>query len=197
MSHFHIICYIFFLPGPSFVLCLPQPHQVPRERKCSPSGVKTTDTSAVTSNNYGSLEMVDPHCQALRSMPVNLSLNNSTTTELHSSKHGSTGFTGENRREDTKDRGSGPLSLVKAEGHTSMPVSCSGSSYQQEHRGQLMGYEQNCYDLSLTGYLKDEQSSTPDSTYEDSVEGEVSLFFYLGRVLWMWCYIWLYKSISY
>ncbi|XP_072251028.1 grainyhead-like protein 2 homolog isoform X2 [Leuresthes tenuis] len=148
-------------------------YKVPRERKCSPSGIKTTDTSAVTSNSYGSLEMADPHCQALRSMPVNLSLNNSTTTELHSSKHGSTGLTGENRREDTKDRGSGPLSLVKAEGHTSMPVSCSGGSYEQEHRGQLMGYEQNCYDLSLTGYLKDEQSSTPDSTYEDSVEVEM------------------------
>ncbi|KAM4580653.1 grainyhead-like protein 2 homolog isoform 2-T2 [Odontesthes bonariensis] len=151
-------------------------YKVPRERKCSPSGVRTTDTCAVTSNNYGSLEMADPHCQALRSMPVNLSLNNGVTTELHSSKHGATGLTGDNRREDAKDRGSGLLSLVKAEGHTSMPVSCSGGSYQYEHRGQLMGYEQNCYDLSLTGYLKDEQSSTPDSTYEDTVEEEIPAF---------------------
>lgn len=37
-----------------------------------------------------------------------------------------------------------------------------------------MAYEQSCYDLSLAGYLKDEQRSTLDNMYEDAVEGEVS-----------------------
>ncbi|KAM9723853.1 grainyhead-like transcription factor 2a isoform 1-T2 [Menidia menidia] len=151
-------------------------YKVPRERKCSSSSVKTSDTSAVetsVSSNYRSLDLVDPHYHTLRLMPVNLSLNNGNTGELHGSKHVAAGLTADNRRGDTKDVVSGPLSLVKAEGHTSIPISCSGGSYQQGPRDQIRFGHENCYDLSHDGYLKDELSSTPDSTYDDTVEGEM------------------------
>lgn len=68
------------------------------------------------------------------------------------------------------------LALVKTEGQASMGVSCSGGAYQEEPREQIrMVYEHSHYDLPLAGYLKDDQRSTPDSTYEDTMEGEVRL----------------------
>ena len=115
-------------------------------------------------------------------MPVNLSLN-STTTEHQGSKYGATCLAGDTRGGDGKGGGGGgggaALTLVKTEGHTSMGVSCSGGSYREEPREQIrMVYEQSHYDFpraAAAAYLKDEQRSTPesDSTYEDAVEGEV------------------------
>lgn len=154
--------------------------QVPRERRRSSSGVKPTDPSVIGPDNCGSLEILDHHLQALRSMPVNLSLNNSTATEHQASKYGATCLAGDTREGDGKGGGGAALALVKTEGHTSMRVSCSGGSYREEPREQIrMVYEQSHYDLPLTGYLKDEQRSTPDSTYEDAVDGEV-------RWRWRW-----------
>ncbi|XP_008290233.1 grainyhead-like protein 2 homolog isoform X2 [Stegastes partitus] len=145
-------------------------YKVPRERRRSSSGVKPSDPAALGSNNCGSLEELDHHLQALRSMPVNLSLNNSTTSEHQGSRYGATNLSGDTRGGDGKGGGSAPLALVKTESQTSMPVPCSGGSYQEEPREQIrMVYEQNCYDLSLAGYLKDEQRSTPDSTNEDAM----------------------------
>uniref|UniRef100_A0A7N8XUX5 Grainyhead-like protein 2 homolog n=1 Tax=Mastacembelus armatus TaxID=205130 RepID=A0A7N8XUX5_9TELE len=113
-------------------------YKVPREKRRLSSG--GADHSALWPNNCGNLEIIDHH---LRSMPVNLSLNNSTTAEHLGSKY-------------------------------SMGVSCSGGSYIEEPRYQKrMAYEQSRYDLSLAGYLKDEQRSTPDSSYEDSVKGDM------------------------
>ncbi|KAG7474282.1 hypothetical protein JOB18_005664 [Solea senegalensis] len=55
-----------------------------------------------------------------------------------------------------------------------MGASSCGGSYQGDTRDQIrMVYDQSCYDLSLSGYLKDEQRSTPDSTYEDPEEGDI------------------------
>lgn len=66
------------------------------------------------------------------------------------------------------------LAPVKTEGQRSMGMSCSGGNYQEEPREQIgMAFEQSHYDLPLAGYLKDEPRNTPDSTYEDPVEGEV------------------------
>ncbi|XP_044216236.1 grainyhead-like protein 2 homolog isoform X1 [Thunnus albacares] len=139
-------------------------YKVPKEKRCVSSGVKPTDPSAVGPDNCGSLEMLDHHLQALRSMPVNLSLNNSSATEHQGSKY----------RGEGKRGGGAALALVKTEGQTSMPFPCSGSSYREEPREQIrMVYEQSCYDLSLAGYLKDEQRSSPDSMYEDAVEEEM------------------------
>ena len=176
--------YLFFGGWVSFFVCvcvcvcvcvsLPQPCQVPREWKRTASSVKITDPSADAPNNYGSLDTVDHHCQALTSMPVNLSMNNSVTSELHSPDHGALSLTGETRGGDDRSAGSAPLALVKAEGQTSTPVSCSSGSCQEEPRVQSrMVHEQSCYDLSLTSFLKDKQRSTLDCTYEDAVEGKV------------------------
>lgn len=127
--------------------------------------------------------MLDHHLQALRSMPVNLSLNNSSTTEHQGSKYEGTCLARDASGGDGKGGGEAALSLVKTEGQTSIRVSCSGGAYQEEPREQIrMVYEQHShYDLPLTGYLKDEQRSTPDSTYEDAAEGEVRLDIYRGR----------------
>ncbi|XP_044063087.1 grainyhead-like protein 2 homolog isoform X2 [Siniperca chuatsi] len=148
-------------------------YKVPRERKLASSGVKPTDPSAIGPDNGGSLEIQDHHLQALRSMPVNLSLNNSTTAEHQGSKYGATCLSGDTRGGDGSGGGGAALALVKTEGQTSMGESCSGGSYRQEPREQIrIVYEQSHYDLPLDGYLKDEQRSTPDSTYDDAVEGE-------------------------
>lgn len=107
-------------------------------------------------------------------MPVNLSLNNSTTTELQGSKYGATCLAGDTRGGDCKGGGGVAPALVKTEDQTS--ESCSGGSYREEPREQIrMVYEQSHYELPLSGYLKEEQRSTPDSTYEDTVEEEVRL----------------------
>ena len=106
-------------------------------------------------------------------MPVNLSLNNSTTTEHQGSKYGTTSLAGNTRGGDGKSERGTALALVKTGGQMSMGVCSSGGSYLHEPRDQIgMVYEQSCCDLSLSGYLKDEQRSTADYT-EDSVEEEV------------------------
>lgn len=135
--------------------------------------------------------MLDQHLQALRSMPVNLSLNNSSPTEHQGSKYEGTCLTRDSRGGDGKGGCEAALPLVKTEGQTSIRVSCSGGAYQEEPREQIrMVYEQHShYDLPLAGYLKDEQRSTPDSTYEDAAEGEVRLDIYRGR----WYYFMLFK----
>lgn len=146
-------------------------YKVPRDKRCVSSSVKPTDSSAIGPDNCRSLEMLDHHLQVLGSMPVNLSLNNSTTAEHHGSKYGATCIAGDTRGGEGKGGGGTALALVKTEGQTSMGVSCSVSAYQEEPREQIrMAYEQSPYDLPLGGYLKDEQRSTPDSTYEDAVE---------------------------
>uniref|UniRef100_A0A7N8YHS5 Grainyhead-like protein 2 homolog n=1 Tax=Mastacembelus armatus TaxID=205130 RepID=A0A7N8YHS5_9TELE len=144
-------------------------YKVPREKRRLSSG--GADHSALWPNNCGNLEIIDHH---LRSMPVNLSLNNSTTAEHLGSKYAATSLAGDTRGGDSKGGGGVALALVKTEGPKSMGVSCSGGSYIEEPRYQKrMAYEQSRYDLSLAGYLKDEQRSTPDSSYEDSVKGDM------------------------
>lgn len=143
--------------------------QVPKEKKCVSSGVKPTDLSVHGPDNCGSLEMLDHHLQALRSMPVNLSLNNSSITEHQASKY----------RGECKGGAPAAFSLVKTEIQTSMPHSRPGGPHREEAREHLrMVYEQNRYDLSLAGYLKDEQRSSPDSMCDDGVEVEVRLAFH-------------------
>ncbi len=59
-------------------LCLLWLCQVPKDRRRVSSGVKPMSPSAIGPDTCGSLAMLDHHLQALRSTPVNLSLNNST-----------------------------------------------------------------------------------------------------------------------
>lgn len=158
-----ISCFVFLLYWDSCQV---------RERGRASSGVKPTDLSALGANNCGHLEILDQHLQALRCMPVNLSLNNSTsssssTTEHQGFKYGAPSLAG---------KGGAPLAVVKTEQQMSTGMSsCGGSCLEEPSRERLqMVYEQSCYDLS--GYLKDDERSTPDSSaYEDAAEGEVSL----------------------
>ncbi|XP_071762166.2 grainyhead-like protein 2 homolog isoform X1 [Centroberyx gerrardi] len=149
-------------------------YKVPREKRLAPTSVKPTDLSAAGPDNCGSLEILDHHLQALRSMPVNLSLNSATATEHQGSKYAAIGLTGEVRGGESG--GVAALALVKTEGPMSTPAymkSCLGGSYRAEPREQIrMVYDQSRYDMSLPGYLKDDQRSTPDSTYEDAYVGE-------------------------
>lgn len=162
----YLICFRSYI---LFEIC-----QVPRERRRLSSGVKPPDPPAIGPVNSGNLEMLDHHLQALRSMPVNLSLNSNATAEHLGSKYGSTCLAGDSRAADGK--GSGGVPLVKTEDQTSMGASCSGGVYREEPRAHIrMVCEQNHYDLPLTGFLKGEQRSTPDSTNEDTVEEEVRL----------------------
>ncbi|XP_029134013.2 grainyhead-like protein 2 homolog isoform X2 [Labrus bergylta] len=147
-------------------------YKVPREMRRAHSSGKPTEPSAIGPDNCGSLEILDHHLQALRSMPVNLSLNNSTATEHQGSRYEATCLAGDAREGDDKGGGAAALALVKSEGY----ASCPGGSYREVPSEQLrMVYEQRHYDLPLAGYLKDEQRSTPESLYDDAVEGELYL----------------------
>lgn len=107
-------------------------------------------------------------------MPVNLSLNSTTTEHQQAFKYGAENLTGDSRGGDGKGGGNVPLALVKTEGQASMLHSFSGGTCQKESREQIRRlYEQSSYDLSLAGYLRDDQRSSPDSTYEEPVEKEV------------------------
>ncbi|XP_026228442.1 grainyhead-like protein 2 homolog [Anabas testudineus] len=154
--------------------------KAPRDRRRASSLGKHTDLSAVGSSNYGSLEILDHHLQALRSMPVNLSLNNTTAAQRQGSKYGATNVPEDIREGDGKagagagGGGGGAVALVKTEGQTPMAASCSGSYVEEPSRDQTkMPYEQSCYDLSLSRYLKNEQRGTPDSVQEDAAEREM------------------------
>lgn len=138
--------------------------QVPRERRQVSSGVKPTAVSGGP-DSCGGLEMLDHHLQALRSMPVNLSLN-SSTAEHQGSKYSSPYPTGQSRGADGK--GGGGLPLVKTESETSVGVACSGAAFQEEPIRIVYGQS----DFPLSGFLKSEQRSAPDST-NDSAAGEV------------------------
>ncbi|KAF6716353.1 Grainyhead-like-like protein 2 [Oryzias melastigma] len=147
-------------------------YKVPKETKRLSSGVSPTNLSAaVPANNHGSLEMVNHNCQSLRSMPVNLSLNN---TDVHSSKHGAVNLSGDSRRGGgggDKSRSSAPLALVKSESQTSIPVSYSDDSFHSEAKEQLRTLpERSRHDLPLAGFLK---GSALDYMYEDAAEGEM------------------------
>ncbi|KAM3873484.1 grainyhead-like protein 2 homolog [Diretmus argenteus] len=147
-------------------------YKVPREKRLVPHTVKPTDLSTPGSDNCGSLEILDHHLQALRSMPVNLTMNHTAAaTEHHGSKYGTMGPTGEVRG---VGGGGAALALVKTEGQTpAFMKSCLGGSYRAEPREQIrIVCEQSRYDLPLPSYLKDDQRSTPDSTYEDHYVGD-------------------------
>ncbi|XP_031606347.1 grainyhead-like protein 2 homolog [Oreochromis aureus] len=150
-------------------------YKVPREKRYTPSGIKPTEPSAHGHSNCGKLDMVGHQLQAMVSMPVNLSLNNSTTTEHQQGyKYGAESHAGDSRGGDGKGGENGPLALIKTESQAPMPLSFSGGTCQKEPRDQIRRlYEQSCYDMSLTGYLREEQRSSPDSTYEEPVEKEM------------------------
>ncbi|XP_029927827.1 grainyhead-like protein 2 homolog isoform X2 [Myripristis murdjan] len=119
-------------------------YKVPREKRLVPSSIKPTDLPAAGTDNCGNLEVLGNHLQVLGSMPVNLSLNNIAAAEHQGSKYGAAGAAGEVRGSDSAE----PQEQIR------------------------MVYDQSRYTMSLPGYLKDDQRSSPDSTYEDAYPGE-------------------------
>ncbi|CAN9514050.1 unnamed protein product [Ophioblennius macclurei] len=141
--------------------------QVPRETKCATSGFKPIDYSAVELKKRSSRDILNQYVQALTTMPVNLSSNYSTLGH-HSIKSEASNVSGDQGGDDV------PLSLISTEGHTSMLDCGSASSYKEDAvEGKRLLYKQSRYGLSLTGSLKNDQRSSLDSSYEDSLKKEM------------------------
>uniref|UniRef100_A0A3Q4G6Q0 Grainyhead-like protein 2 homolog n=1 Tax=Neolamprologus brichardi TaxID=32507 RepID=A0A3Q4G6Q0_NEOBR len=154
--------------NPAALAVLYDYYKVPREKRYTPSAIKPTEPSAHGHSNCGKLDMVGHQLQAMVSLPVNLSLNNSTTTEHQQGyKYGAESHAGDSREGDGKGGENGPLALVKTESQAPMPLSFSGGTCQKEPRDQIRRLYEQSYDMSLTGYLKDEQRSSLDGTYEE------------------------------
>lgn len=159
-------CCIVFMPPPL--------GQVPREKRRVCSSVKASDPSVAGEDDSRSLETLDGQLQALRSMPVNLSLNSSganATAEHQASKYAASCLAAHTR--DVKCNVG--LSAVKVEDQSHVRVPCSGEIYREESREHSrMVYEQSHYDLPLAGFiLKEERRGTPDSTNGDNADREV------------------------
>lgn len=114
-------------------------------------------------NGHDSLESTDCRIQVLKSLPVNLSLN----TDAHTAE-GKQDLFGE----------AGVVATVKAEVYGQ---AFSGHHQQQGLQYQRMSYHQPLQEtaasVSHDGYLKDEQCSTPDSTFDDSYPEETMVSF--------------------
>lgn len=151
----------------------PPLRQVPREKRRVCSSVKASDPPMPAVDDSRSLETLDGHLQALRSMPVNLSLNSSctnATSEYQASKYAASCLAAHTR--DAKCNVG--LSAVKVEDQSHVRVPCSGEIYREDSREHSrMVYEQSHYDLPLAGFLKEERRGTPDSTNEGDADGEV------------------------
>lgn len=149
----------------------PPLHQVPRERRRVCSSVKAADTAEDGADDGRTLETLDEQLQTLRSMPVNLSLNSSSSTAEHQTSQYAASCHAANTREVKCNVG---LPAVKVEDQSHMRVPCSAEIDLEESREHSrMVYEQSRYDLPLAGFLKEEFRSTPDSTNEDDEDGEV------------------------
>uniref|UniRef100_A0A3B4BIV6 Grh/CP2 DB domain-containing protein n=1 Tax=Periophthalmus magnuspinnatus TaxID=409849 RepID=A0A3B4BIV6_9GOBI len=116
---------------------------------------KTANGKPQVLDNYDILD------QALNSMPVNLSLHDTATIDHSKKQYGPLNVP--THTHTGKDRGG--TVLVKAQAQT-IPANV----YMEEFKDPIrMPYEQNRYDNLFSGYLKEEQRSTPDSVYEDEV----------------------------
>ncbi|KAJ8407032.1 hypothetical protein AAFF_G00293080 [Aldrovandia affinis] len=141
-------------------------YKVPKEKRLLPitkvveiseEHEKSRTGLVVNSSQTDAVEVVDNHVQVLKSVPVNLSLN----TEHPDSKR------------ETYGAGSGvggAIAVVKAE--VCAPVFMSpGVHYRAEaQEPPRVVYEQSPYDVSSVHhetYIKDDQRSTPDSSYEE------------------------------
>jgi len=164
--------------------------QVPRYRRSFGSAVKPTDLSSASAAGDGSahLETLENHLQVLRSMPVNLSMNSGSashhghninhnmsaagSTEQLGSKCASVGSSLGGWGGVGVGVGMASLALVKSESqmsNTELLKSCCGGSYRGEP-GDLLDYQQSRCDLKYLAQLKEDERSSPDSTYDEDKE---------------------------
>ncbi|CAL8286923.1 unnamed protein product [Merluccius merluccius] len=134
-------------------------YKVPRERKNISSAAKPTDLSATApSDTAANLDMLESHLQVLRSMPVNLSMNSSSANAAAAA--------------------AGPAELLASKSgdvrmsNTELLKSCCGGSYRADPVSDptRMDYSQQsrCDHLSYLAHLKEDERSSPDSTYNDA-----------------------------
>lgn len=134
-------------------------YKVPKEKRIIPVP-KLPEDHDKSRNGQDDLESTDCRIQVLKSLPVNLSLN--TDAHTAESKHDLFVTAGE----------AGVVATVKAE------VYAQAFSGHHQHQGleyQRMSYHQHLQEaasVSHDGYMKEEQCSTPDSTFEDSYPEE-------------------------
>ncbi|XP_072317242.1 grainyhead-like protein 2 homolog [Eucyclogobius newberryi] len=114
---------------------------------------KTANTKPPVPDDYNMLD------QALNPMPVNLSLHNTVTVDYSKKHHGPLNVPTDSHT--GKDRCA--TVLVKSQAQT--------ANVCTEELGDAIRipYEQSRYDDFFSGFLKEEQRSTPDSVYEDEV----------------------------
>uniref|UniRef100_A0A672PIY9 Grainyhead-like protein 2 homolog n=1 Tax=Sinocyclocheilus grahami TaxID=75366 RepID=A0A672PIY9_SINGR len=135
-------------------------YKVPKEKRLLPVPKLPEDHEKSRIGQDG-LESAENRIQVLKSRPVNLSLN----TDVHSAENKQDLF-GPVPVEE------GVVATVKAD------VYAQAFSNHHQHQGvqyQRMTYHQTLQDpasVSHDGYMKDEQCSTPDSTFEDSYPEE-------------------------
>uniref|UniRef100_A0A8C1Y3C7 Grainyhead-like transcription factor 2a n=1 Tax=Cyprinus carpio TaxID=7962 RepID=A0A8C1Y3C7_CYPCA len=135
-------------------------YKVPKEKRLLPVPKLPEDHEKSRIGQDG-LESAENRIQVLKSLPVNLSLN----TDVHSAENKQDLF-GPVPAEE------GVVATVKADVYSQ---AFSNHHQQQGIQYQRMTYHQPLQDpvsVSHDGYMKDEQCSTPDSTFEDSYPEE-------------------------
>ncbi|XP_030073302.1 grainyhead-like protein 2 homolog [Microcaecilia unicolor] len=155
-------------------------YKVPREKRLLPVNKlaeiqEDQDKRHCLGNNDApsNLSGGENRVQVLKSVPVNLSLN---TEHLESSKRES--YSTSVSESPTPISASG-ITVVKAEEFTPVfmaPTAHYSRGGSEEHRGVI--FEQTQYDIasigSHTDYLKDDQRSTPDSTYSETFKDGIT-----------------------
>ncbi|XP_066538992.1 grainyhead-like transcription factor 2a [Hoplias malabaricus] len=133
-------------------------YKVPKEKRLLPTVKAPEEEKRIW---HGGLESVEERVQAAKSLPVNLSLNpDSHYPEIKRDLYGTLTSEG------------GVVATVKAE------YTPRSSSSSLEHGGQpyqRLPFQQTTHEtraLPHNHYMKDEQKSVPDSTFEDSYTGE-------------------------
>ncbi|XP_036395568.1 grainyhead-like protein 2 homolog [Megalops cyprinoides] len=113
----------------------------------------------VGGDSQANLEAVDNRVQVLKTVPVNLSLN--AEHDVKREQYGAGSGEG------------GTVAVVKTEVYTPIFMSPGGHYRTEGEEHTRVVYEQSAYDVtcvSHAGYMKDDQRSTPDSTYDDSYQ---------------------------
>ncbi|XP_048085278.1 grainyhead-like transcription factor 2b isoform X1 [Alosa alosa] len=146
-------------------------YKVPKDKRVLPipkvveiSEEQEKRNSLVGCGSQGEVETVDNRVQVLKSVPVNLSLN----PEHPDSKRDQCG---------TESAEAAAVTVVKAEVYTPVFMGAGAVHYRPEGEEHTrVVYEQShSYDavtLSHGAYGKDEQRSSPDSTYEEDNNGK-------------------------
>ncbi|XP_036440960.1 grainyhead-like transcription factor 2a isoform X2 [Colossoma macropomum] len=133
-------------------------YKVPKEKRLLPVAKVPEEEKRIW---HGGVESMDERVQATKSLPVNLSLNaDSHSTEMKRDLYSTLPVEG------------GVVATVKAE-YT--PVLSTSSHQQGTHPYQRPPFQQSAFEaraISHSRYMKDEQKTVPDSTFEDSYTGE-------------------------